>query len=1154
MGTKFLNGDLHARGTIKYNNLRYDNGVLTGDASAIDEALIPSLGANRFNFMDPNCISVEYSRDGGLTWNAYPDTAHRAETLMYDITGLADLRLGAWGHADQANPTKDWQLRITLIKSPALYTQLKKFAIFIATQGSKNCKCTVQYQKNGSGDGVDQEFIADNTEPYAIDGWSGWNIININLKNFGSTSYNNLNAIRFIFTVDEVHTNTSYGILSIYKIAGYGATCYAATEEMAKTGSLYRVTNDKDAIFPNKIQATEFVGIAQRALADDKGNIISSTYALKSEVENSGGSSGIKGINLVSTQDIYNSDIQTLSNFNINYYGKLFINTDRIVKILKPSTTYTISFTLELIKKPALDTLSGNYLGFTLNNGTGQQNNNFLLNSDFAADAPIGTIVSKSFTFTTPANINNSKLYYYTRLWSSSTDSTITEADTFKVTNFKIEEGSEATDWNPAYNDVMENADGEHLYNKSASRGLQLVTNGTGVMGDNSNFSSWIFDGAVSNNSPGSFTMSAGTRGNYTTDEYFAIDPNKEYTLQFDIKSLNGVGKLYAFLDFYDVDKNRITAGEVLWTPNTKTTLTQDVVAGDTVIYVNDLSNWQRRQYWHKIAVWNYTNSFGYTYPAETYTRKHILMSHTGGMPNEDAFDYDNNSIKLHTAYSGPTIPAGTEVSQGGDGATFKYLVVYQTVPQEWATYAGKLRGLDLSGQNVQTKFSPGVAYVKVGFLWNYDGATEEQLWLTNVSVKDTTEDADTLSRINETNTKIDDANLQLYNADLFNRNYLLESYKETTTTSYLATSYNLAEKPIVEESYTFTLNCNLGSGRRVPAIYNSGGSTFLANLQLIDTNIYSATFNWSNNTATNTDTFVNIYIGPVDGTTSSTIMKAKLERGNQFTGWNLASEDIFEQALSNNITTTTLENIINGTKQVPNANKAQFDYEGRNIGETIDDLTERVQQCEIGFDGFTYPVLAPDNDPDGNPWTTEDGRVGYINIVKNTAGNITIENDIMLASDNKAVVLFGEPNEIQMVASPYNYVHPLAVCDEQGSILSNPIINKTATSSDEAVIIDVPVMGTTQVHNPIIETNTEITSDEISSSLMSITKCGILPGTFPAKNSYNWTGFLRFIAYCWNTDADSKLESFTISYTDIPSGNQYSLCTVNISVPSGDV
>ena len=281
------------------------------------------------------------------------------------------------------------------------------------------------------------------------------------------------------------------------------------------------------------------------------------------------------------------------------------------------------------------------------------------------------------------------------------------------------------TDYNTAINDAN---------TAIVSRGEQLVINGNGMMGNNYNFSSLTFDGSKSNGSPGSFTRPAETR-TYTisSDEFFPINPSKNYLLSFDMMSLNNLSTMYAFIDFYDVDKKRIGDGNHMYRPNTLTTLKQDLKDGDTVVYLTDASNWETTgNYRDGFIFWNYINSFGYQYPEHTYTR--YRWDRLFDLSN---IDKTNNTITLNTAWNHGTFPAGTKLSQSGAGATYKYLGISgSVVPNTWTSYSGCISNIDYSGGNVSGMFPPGTAYAKVGFLWNYNRAND-QVWVTNISVKE---------------------------------------------------------------------------------------------------------------------------------------------------------------------------------------------------------------------------------------------------------------------------------------------------------------------------------------------------------------------------------------------------------------------------------
>ena len=279
---------------------------------------------------------------------------------------------------------------------------------------------------------------------------------------------------------------------------------------------------------------------------------------------------------------------------------------------------------------------------------------------------------------------------------------------------------------------------GTNEYEKVISRGEQLVVNGNGLMGNNTNFKALSFDGAVTNNSAGSFTYPSGKSATIHTDEFFPVNPRNKYRLCVDAKTANGTSRAYSFLSFFDVDKNQINVKTHIHNSASTTTLARELKAGDTVVYLTDASGWSTSySYGFYLTIWNYTNSYGYTYPAGTYSRNQLTLPSVNNKLDPSALNTSAKTVTLKSAYTGATVPAGTYVSQGGDGGTYKYIALSSTiVPTTWQTYTGYIGGVDTSGGNVAGKFPPAVAYCKVGFLWNQNKATD-QMWVTNVTVDD---------------------------------------------------------------------------------------------------------------------------------------------------------------------------------------------------------------------------------------------------------------------------------------------------------------------------------------------------------------------------------------------------------------------------------
>jgi len=274
-------------------------------------------------------------------------------------------------------------------------------------------------------------------------------------------------------------------------------------------------------------------------------------------------------------------------------------------------------------------------------------------------------------------------------------------------------------------------------YDRTISRGEQLVTNGSAMMGDNTNFSSWSYDGAEAFNSSGSFTRAQDTtRPMLLSDDYFPVNPVNTYELSVAAKSLNGLTRLYSMPVFFDADKREISSQTHMYRPNTLTTLAQELKNGDTVVHLTDLTNWDvntaTRTYQRGFIFWNYKNSFGYEYPENTYSRNVYYNLYPDANVNKTA-----KTITLTSPWNKGTFPAGTKVSQCDDGLTYKYVGwVNTTVTTEWITRAGLISGVDFSGRNDTSKFPPATAYCRIGFYWNYNQANDKT-WITNVSFKE---------------------------------------------------------------------------------------------------------------------------------------------------------------------------------------------------------------------------------------------------------------------------------------------------------------------------------------------------------------------------------------------------------------------------------
>ena len=209
--------------------------------------MIPELGANRFAFLNPEGITLEYSKDGGNTWTEETDGYYK----RLFSTGT-EFYVGQRGGSKSA--TADWKCRVTInTELSRIYTVLNKFAIFCSTNGSQGCYGTFEGARNESP--TKFETIINRFE---LDGWSGWNIINgFNIVTYGNSGYQ-YQYLRFTFGITTPHKD--YGNLIISKILAFGGVGWWTPSNMAKTGHLYSYDEYQNAIFPAEVTATKLKG------------------------------------------------------------------------------------------------------------------------------------------------------------------------------------------------------------------------------------------------------------------------------------------------------------------------------------------------------------------------------------------------------------------------------------------------------------------------------------------------------------------------------------------------------------------------------------------------------------------------------------------------------------------------------------------------------------------------------------------------------------------------------------------------------------------------------------------------------------------------------------------------------------------------------
>ena len=304
-----------------------------------------------------------------------------------------------------------------------------------------------------------------------------------------------------------------------------------------------------------------------------------------------------------------------------------------------------------------------------------------------------------------------------------------------------------------------------------ASRGLDLVTNGTGLLGNSYNFpTQFTFDPVVSPNLPGSFRYRGYYSPTLTTLETLAVDPNRCYRLGCYLRQEGVAGdwSAYAngdrhgqFVGVVGLDSDGLTieaqhhmrykSGGT----DSMTTLAAPLTPGDTQIQLTDASGWNNSStasHHRGVSIFGYRNSDGAVYA--DYTR-HVAF---------DLFDVTgvNKSTHVVTLNSGlpaslgnpddpsGTWPAGTPIANSSSGGSYKYALLansYLPDVDRWYAAQNYIGGIDRSGTNVTSNFAPGTARIKLMWLANYtnrpggfsghpDTGASHAIWFAGLSVR----------------------------------------------------------------------------------------------------------------------------------------------------------------------------------------------------------------------------------------------------------------------------------------------------------------------------------------------------------------------------------------------------------------------------------
>ena len=242
-------------GNVYATDVGWGGKAVVGAVSPVSAALIGAIGSNKFELCDPAGVKVEYSTDGGDTWEDYGCNDPNKIQLLSESLGT-NLTIGkVWDRYATVND----RLRVTVTANDCnVYTMLKSILLNVSTNGSNKCTVTIEQSRIGAPD--DFAVISTNN----LDGWTGWNEIPLQ-KQFGGaqTQVNQTNSIRLTFQAGQPPTSgANKGNLALLNLLFIGITTWMVNSNIARFGHLYKYDYAGNATFPAEVAAQSFSGYA----------------------------------------------------------------------------------------------------------------------------------------------------------------------------------------------------------------------------------------------------------------------------------------------------------------------------------------------------------------------------------------------------------------------------------------------------------------------------------------------------------------------------------------------------------------------------------------------------------------------------------------------------------------------------------------------------------------------------------------------------------------------------------------------------------------------------------------------------------------------------------------------------------------------------
>lgn len=270
------------------------------------------------------------------------------------------------------------------------------------------------------------------------------------------------------------------------------------------------------------------------------------------------------------------------------------------------------------------------------------------------------------------------------------------------------------------------------LYVQSRVGGL--VTNGTGLLKNNENFSQFTFDPSEAYSGFGSFKIT-GSNQVTTMDEVIPVDPNGTYEFSFATKIEDGTKttKMYALVDCLDIDGSQILPMHV---KTYAVTLAEDLEAASTTIKIisDDVAKLKAAAGWRwgsgelmYIANGKYTSQTGYHYPEGTYSRN--ILNGAGVANNKTTLSDDGTWVIGSSLVVSETIKAGKKLIVSFDGGVYSYWMTNvrdAVLTDDWQVFTLK--------EQMSKVLRPATAIIRIG--WWANRGQANTTYISNVSFR----------------------------------------------------------------------------------------------------------------------------------------------------------------------------------------------------------------------------------------------------------------------------------------------------------------------------------------------------------------------------------------------------------------------------------